>query len=150
MVRWKKLQAVCRAFNFNAIQSNIPLYGLALAKNIYILEVSYAFVLTLGSSKREVKDVISPPLLLIDVNELIDLLGLFLLVMIGIELMETLKIYAEQREIRAEAIILVALIALARKVVTLIIALGASYFLIKRSHRNEEEQMPQDGGRIGQ
>lgn len=66
-----------------------------------------------------IKDIITPPILLLEVNELLDLFGLFLLVMIGIELLETLRTYVREREIRAEVIILVALIALARKVVTL-------------------------------
>ena len=38
-----------------------------------------------------VEGVISPPVVLLDVDELLDLFGMFLLVLIGIELLETLK-----------------------------------------------------------
>jgi hypothetical protein len=38
-----------------------------------------------------IKDIISPPLALLDVDELLDIFGVFLSVLIGIELLETLK-----------------------------------------------------------
>jgi len=97
-----------------------------------------------------IKDIISPPLVLLDVDELLDVFGVFLLVLIGIELLETLRAYVRERVIRAEVIILVATIALARKIITLdvkavpsvsllgmaaiIVALGVSYYLIRRTH----------------
>ncbi len=97
-----------------------------------------------------VKDIISPPVVLLDLDELLDLFGMFLLVLIGIELLETLKAYVRERELRAEVIILVAIIALARKIVTLdvkdvpsvsllgiaaiIVALGIAYYLIRLTH----------------
>lgn len=102
-----------------------------------------------------IKDILSPPLLLLDVDELLNSFGMFLMIMIGIELIETLKAYSHKREVRAEVIILVAVIALARKVVILdlkiidpisllalaaiIIALAICYYLIKRTHKVEDE-----------
>jgi uncharacterized membrane protein (DUF373 family) len=101
-----------------------------------------------------VKDVLSPPFALLDIDELLEVFGLFLLVLIGIELLETLKSYLRERVIHAEVVILVGVIALARKVVTLdvtdvssaslvgtaaiVIALGITYFLIRRSHERAE------------
>jgi len=38
------------------------------------------------------KDIMTAPLFLLEIQELLDLFGLFLLVLIGIELMETLKV----------------------------------------------------------
>ena len=97
-----------------------------------------------------IKDIISPPVVLLDVDELLDIFGVFLLVLIGIELLETLKAYVREREIRAEVIILVAMIALARKIITLdvktvpsvsllgiagiIVALAIAYYLIRLTH----------------
>lgn len=94
------------------------------------------------------KDIISPPLVLLDVDELLDVFGMFLLVLIGIELLEALKAYLREREIHAEVILLVAMIALARKIITLdvkevpsvsllgiaaiITALGIAYSLIRQ------------------
>lgn len=38
-----------------------------------------------------VKDIITPPIFLLDSNELLDIFGLFLLVLVGIELLDTIK-----------------------------------------------------------
>lgn len=96
------------------------------------------------------KDIVSPPMGLLDVDELLDVFGAFLLVLIGIELLETLKAYVRERETRVEVIILVAVIALSRKIITLdvkavpstsllgvgaiLLALGLTYRLIRHTH----------------
>jgi uncharacterized membrane protein (DUF373 family) len=95
-----------------------------------------------------VRDILTPPVVLLDVSELLNVFGAFLLVLIGIELLETVRAYVSQREIRAEVILLVAIIALARKIITLdlkelaapallgiaaiVVALGITYALIKQ------------------
>ncbi|HCT71914.1 MAG TPA: hypothetical protein DF409_13985 [Bacteroidales bacterium] len=87
--------------------------------------------------------------MLIDLDALMDLFGLFLLVLIGIELLDTIKIYLRDNVVHVEVVVLVAIIALARKVVVLkveelsgdlilgiaglIVALGVTYYLIKKS-----------------
>jgi len=79
--------------------------------------------------------------------ELFDLFGYFLLVLIGLELLETIKAYLEKNEFHVEIIVLVAIIAIARKVILLgsatageligialiIIALCGGYYLIRRA-----------------
>jgi uncharacterized membrane protein (DUF373 family) len=83
----------------------------------------------------------------LDSDELFSLLGYFLLVLIGLELLETIKAYLDKREFHVEIIILVAIIAIARKVILLdattagelagialiIIALCGGYYLIRRA-----------------
>jgi len=86
----------------------------------------------------------------LDNHELVNLFGFFLLVIIGIELLETLKTYLHENTIHFEIVILVALIAIARKVILLepdnysngivmigigviILSLGATYLLIKKA-----------------
>lgn len=64
-----------------------------------------------------VLDVISPPVLILEVDELLELFGLFLLVLIGIELLETIKHYYTEGKIRLTVIFTVALIALSRKII---------------------------------
>ena len=63
------------------------------------------------------QDILTPPLLLFEVNELLDIFGLFLLVLIGVELMHTLKIYLEQNAVHVEVVFMVAMIAVGRKVI---------------------------------
>lgn len=64
-----------------------------------------------------VQDVVSPPVVFLEFDELIEIFGAFFLALIGIELLETIKAYVKEGEVRVEVVILVAIIALARKVI---------------------------------
>ena len=86
----------------------------------------------------------------LDNHELLNIFGFFLLVLIGIELLDTLLAYLRENVIHVEVVILVALIAIARKVILLepeysdsmmligigvvVIGLAGAYFLIKKSN----------------
>jgi len=100
-----------------------------------------------------IKDMITPPIILLEIDELLDIFGLFLLVLLGIELVSTLKTYLTENEIHVEVVFAVALIAIGRKVIILdvkeisspsllgiaaiIISLSVGYFLVKRSFHRE-------------
>ena len=97
-----------------------------------------------------IKDIITPPVFLLEISELIDIFGLFLLVLVGIELFDTIKTYLAERTLHVEVVLMVAMIAIARKVIILdekeqselallgigaiIVALGIGYYLLKLSH----------------
>ena len=66
-----------------------------------------------------IKDVLTPPVFLLEIEELLELFGLFLLVLIGLELLHSVKIFIEQREVHLESVLSVALIAVARKIIIL-------------------------------
>ena len=101
------------------------------------------------------KDVLTPPLFLLEIEELLELFGQFLLVLIGVELIHTVKIYIESREIHLEAMLAVALIAVARKIIVLepkelpegtllgiaamVLALTFGYYLVGRGRREKGE-----------
>ena len=86
----------------------------------------------------------------LDHYELLNIFGFFLLVVIGIELLDTLKAYLRENVIHVEIVILVAVIAIARKVIILdpefsdgvymagmgviIVSLGIAYYLIKKGN----------------
>jgi uncharacterized membrane protein (DUF373 family) len=81
-------------------------------------------VLVIGLATAEVawiiiKDIISPPSLLLEINELLDIFGKFLLVLVGIELLYTLRAYWTENELHVEVVFAMALIAVARKVIIL-------------------------------
>jgi uncharacterized membrane protein (DUF373 family) len=59
------------------------------------------------------------PRFLISVESLLEVFGYFLLVLIGVELLETLRSYLQQDVIHVRVVLEVALIALARKVIIL-------------------------------
>jgi uncharacterized membrane protein (DUF373 family) len=98
------------------------------------------------------QDLIVPPYLLFDVNRLLEVFGMFLLVLIGIELLESIRTYLDHKLIHVEIVMTVALIAIARKVIILdvkeldglkligigviIIALALGYVYIKRCYRD--------------
>jgi uncharacterized membrane protein (DUF373 family) len=103
-----------------------------------------------------VKDVITPPVILLEIHELLDIFGLFLLVLLGIELVSTLKTYLIENEVHVEVVFAVALIAIGRKVIILdvkemsslsllgiaaiIISLSVGYFLVKRTFHGKGSQ----------
>ena len=66
-----------------------------------------------------VKDIFTPPVFLLEIDELLDIFGLFLLVLIGVELLETIKAYLKENVVHFEVVLTVAMIAIARKVITL-------------------------------
>jgi uncharacterized membrane protein (DUF373 family) len=101
-----------------------------------------------------IKDVITPPVLILEIDELLDIFGIFMLALIGIELLETIiKTYAKEQIDRVEIVLAVAIIAISRKVIILdvkelgsltllgiaaiIIALSVGFFLLKRSHNSQ-------------
>ena len=104
-----------------------------------------------------VKDIIDqPPYFFLSVDELLDIFGLFMLVLIGIELLETImKTYITTGQPHYEVVLSVAIIAIARKVIildikevdsfsligiaTIIIALTAGYYLMKKSQTKESK-----------
>ncbi len=66
-----------------------------------------------------VRDLISPPFMLLEVNELLEIFGFFLLVLIGLELLESTRIYLVKGVVHVQVVLEVALIAVARKVIIL-------------------------------
>lgn len=102
-----------------------------------------------------IKDIISPPVLLLDIKELLEVFGLIMLVVIGIELIETvMKTYLVEGVDHVRVVLSVALIAIARKVIILdlhevsslslvgvgviILALAFGYFFVGRVHKEKE------------
>ncbi len=119
---------------------------------VLFLVVMMALVLLLATVELGwiiLKDIITPPLFLLEVEELLEIFGLFMLVVIGVELLETItKTYLDQTTDHARIVMAVALIAISRKVIILdmkehsgiellgiaaiILALSLGYYLIKR------------------
>jgi uncharacterized membrane protein (DUF373 family) len=90
---------------------------------------------------------------LLETHELIAVLGGFLLVLIGVELLDTIKAYFRENTIHVEIVVLLAIIAIARKVILIdpagmtgyelgvemmgtgiiVVGLTAGYYLIKKA-----------------
>lgn len=103
-----------------------------------------------------VRQVIEPPWLLLDITNLTVIFSFALMLLIGLELIESVEIYFQHTNSRAlaEPIILIAIIAMARKVIILdtksvdavvifglaamILALTIGYFLVRKTLRQKE------------
>ena len=111
--------------------------------------------------------LISPSLSLLDNREIVAVLGSFLLVLITVELLDTMKAYITENVIHVEVVVLLAIIAIARKVILLdptstdsgeligigiiVVGLAAAYYLIRKAGlvigtRNDKKipAVPQD------
>ena len=91
--------------------------------------------------------------LFLEIDEIFRIFGFFFIILIGFELIETIQMYFKENVIHAEVVLLVAVIAVSRKVILLdlekydplaiiglgfiILALGASYWFIKLSYRGK-------------
>jgi uncharacterized membrane protein (DUF373 family) len=93
--------------------------------------------------------ILAPPIFIVDASGLMSLFSLVLVLLIGLELIETVKTYLDDDGIHVDLVVLVAIIAIARKVIVwdiekysyvdllslaaMTTALGVTYFLIKRA-----------------
>lgn len=91
-----------------------------------------------------------PRYLLLDIGEMLRIFGFFLMILIGLELLASIRMYIQDETIHVELVMVVALIAVSRKIIVLdyektdamavlgiaalVIALSAGYYLMKRSH----------------
>lgn len=126
----------------------VILLGLMMALVISISTIELGWII--------VKSIMMSPKFLLDITKLLDLFGLFLLILIGIELLESIKVYVTERAFRVETVLLVGIIAIARKVIVLdikqfselpligvgviTITLAAGYYLIKQTHKDSKSR----------
>lgn len=127
------------------LQALICLMGLVVL--LSTLELTYILI----------QNLMTPPLLMLNIDKLLDLFGYFFMILIGIELLETIKSYFKSDRLHVEVVITVSIIAIARKVIILdlkelppltlvgigviIIALSAGYYLLKQAS-DEQSNLP--------
>jgi uncharacterized membrane protein (DUF373 family) len=88
---------------------------------IWALAAMLLLVVVLSTAHLAVvitEEIWKPPRFLISVESLLDVFGYFLLVLIGVELLETLKGYLNKEALHVRVVLEVALIAMARKAIT--------------------------------
>jgi uncharacterized membrane protein (DUF373 family) len=134
------------------------LWGVRKFEQVIVIVLLGLLMLTVASKTLDmarilIKDAISPPKFQLTDLELFEIFGLFFMVLLGLELLETIKTYLDDEILRVEVVFLVALVAIARKIVildyatitpemlfgiaALIIALSAGYYLVKRAFSNK-------------
>lgn len=129
---------------------------ISLVKHIIIASLVVMMTLVLFFATLDlgwilVRDLlVNEPFLLLSVNDLMELFGLFLLVLIGIELLDTIvRTFLMEKTIHVEIVVSVGIIAMARKIIILdlkelpaltligmaatIFGLCAGYYLLRKS-----------------
>ena len=107
------------------------------------------FLGTLELAVVLVKEMLKPPIILLNINEMLTIFGFFLMILIGLELIETMKVYLADDIFHVEIIFSVAIIAITRKVIILdvktlapltligvaaiILALAFGYYALKKA-----------------
>jgi len=122
----------------------------------WVLAILLAFVILLSTVDLTVSLIKNmlyvSPHFLVATDQLLDLFGLFLIILLGLELLETVKAYLRDDLIHVEVVLIVAIIALARRVIilefkepsplllvglaTLVLSLAGSYRLIMQVLRS--------------
>jgi len=120
-----------------------------MAGALIVLMSIVVFLAALELAWLLVHDILSPPLLILELDELLNIFGFFMLILIGLELLETIRAYLAEHIVHAEVVVEVAIIAIARKVIILdikeyeslsligiaaiIVALAVAFVMIKRT-----------------
>jgi uncharacterized membrane protein (DUF373 family) len=94
------------------------------------------------------EELAKPPLLLFTTVKFLEFIGFLMMILIGLELLETIKGYLKDDKVHADVVFLVAMIAVARKIIILdldkyepgkllslaaiILALAGGYFVCRR------------------
>jgi uncharacterized membrane protein (DUF373 family) len=131
---------------FDQVEKYISYALLALMAVIVIsatLEVGYTIV----------TEIFTPPGFFIGVQDMFELFGLFLMVLIGLELMSSIRMYVKDQTIHAELMLLVAITAITRKIVIIdakaidplilfaigfvVISLTAGFYLMRKANRSQ-------------
>jgi uncharacterized membrane protein (DUF373 family) len=120
--------------------------------SLIFMMVLVVLISTIELAVLIVKDIIEPPRYWLGIDQLFEVFGFFLMLLIGVELLETIKAYLHENVVHSEIVLEVALIAISRKVITLnvkayeplallgiaalIVSIGLAYFFIKKCRSN--------------
>lgn len=130
------------------IEKILKVFEQVIVTSLIVMMIVVILLSTIELGRILVLDIMSPPSILLDITELLDIFGFFMLILIGVELLETIKAYLDKHEVHVEIVLEVALIAVARKVViidvkeysaeslfaiaAIVLSLAGAYYLQKR------------------
>ena len=116
--------------------------------SLIVMMVFVVLISTIELAVLIIKDIIEPPRFWLGINQLFEIFGFFLILLIGVELLETIKAYLAENVVHSEIVLEVALIAISRKVITmdvkeynpltllgiaaLVVTIAIAFFLIRK------------------
>jgi uncharacterized membrane protein (DUF373 family) len=118
--------------------------------SVLILLLLIAIIMgTINLGSVVVTEVIEPPYLQIETSRLFEMFSLFLIILVGLELLRSVKSYLVHGDIKPEIVVEAAIIALGNKLITLdvkqvapemllglaavLLGLAALYFVLRRT-----------------
>jgi uncharacterized membrane protein (DUF373 family) len=123
----------------------LVVYALLVLMMLIILLALAGFIIIL------VQDVSQRPVNIFHIDQILEFFGYVLLVLIGVELLDTIRAYLQEHVVHVEVVLEVALIAVARKIIilelkevspgtlfgiaALVAALALAFFLEKRGRK---------------
>lgn len=126
---------------YTKVLQKIIIFLLLFILSLSLLVSTVNIIMTLFAT------AVSDPNDVFSVQSLQELFGLFLIILIGIELLDTVKAFLEEEKVHVEIVILVAIIAISRKVIVwdfseyqsqelyslsaMLLALAVSYAIVK-------------------
>jgi uncharacterized membrane protein (DUF373 family) len=141
------------------IEKMLKVFEQVIVTSLILMMIVVILLSTIELGRILVLDILTPPSILLNITELLDIFGFFMLILIGVELLETIKAYLDKHEVHVEIVLEVALIAVARKVViidvkeysagslfaiaAIVLSLAVAYYLQKRiSHFKRTDHRP--------
>jgi len=138
----KPVKEVLHFFTRSIILALIVMMMLA----VFLSTIDLLFVL--------IAEIFKAPKYLLGVENLLEIFGFFMMILIGLELLESIRAYLSDESLHVEVVFLVAMIAIARKVIILelkdleplvligiasiILALSLGYYFVKKAIRPYE------------
>jgi len=105
------------SLNGNHMETLLTKAQKLIAFSLGVLLVVVVALSTLHLGYLIALDIWKPPRFIIPVQDLLEIFSFFLLILIGLELLETLKAYLKKDVVHVRLVIEVALIAIARKII---------------------------------
>jgi uncharacterized membrane protein (DUF373 family) len=122
---------------------------------LIVLMMAIVLLAIVGFFILLIQDVIQLPVNVLNIDHLLELFGYILLILIGIELLDTIRAYLMEHVVHVEIVLEVALIAVARKIIilelkevpsatligiaALVAALAVAFYLEKRGRKLVKE-----------
>ncbi|WP_370573219.1 phosphate-starvation-inducible PsiE family protein [Methanomethylovorans sp.] len=108
----------------------VNIFQTLIVKSIIVMMVIVILSSTLEVGWIILRGLITPPVIFLNVEKVLDIFGLFFLVIIGIELLETIKMIITESTMNVGVIILVGITAIVRKVIIIDLKTTAPLFLM--------------------
>ena len=131
-----------------SLEKLLKIFENVIVGSLILMMILVILLSTIELGRVLVLDIITPPNYLLEINELLDVFGFFMLILIGVELLETIRAYLNEHVVHVEIVLEVALIAIARKVIIIdmkeyspntlfaiagiVLSLAGAYYLYKR------------------